>query len=164
MGIPLSLTDVALHVERGLLGFNNADGCQSREQNVVRWPGGGRPFGDREVASFLRPRAVGVSQRTAVGFPAIIAKLGVDQSPGCGFIKIDLAGSRGCRLFYLGACVLVIRLGSGSQCIKFLLKGNVVGFDLLGQFEGRVTIGRSRGERLLRLITNHLLQRSQFGL
>ena len=85
------------------LGFDDGDEPQAAEEGVVRRAGGGRPFGDGEIAPLGGARAAAVAERPGVGLPADASELLVDEQARLGLALVAVLGGAARALLALGA-------------------------------------------------------------
>lgn len=82
----------------GSLGLYGGQGSEPHKQHVISRAAAGRPFGDGQMAVLLGPGPLAVAKLLAVGLPAGLAQLFVDQLAGGGLIQLDRACSFAGRL------------------------------------------------------------------
>ena len=133
--VTLGLPELAGDIEVFLLGFDDRDGRQAVEQQIIGATLLGGPFGNGTVGTLLRPRTFAVGQCLGVGLPASFDQMLVDENAREVFAQHDLlAGAVGAlvqSLTPLGDLRIALRR-------QLLLQG----LDLLFIF------GALRGERL----------------
>jgi hypothetical protein len=139
-GVALGLLQRRRHVDGLLLGFDHADAGQAYEKRIIRRSALGRPFGDGPVAALLRPCALGVAQLPAIGLPAHLVELHVDEAAGVGLVQLQLRRGLTASLDEGDGFLLGLGRRGGLEPGQLLSKAGLRGLLLAGKLLPRAPI------------------------
>ena len=139
----------------GSLGLHGGQGSEPHKQHVISRATASGPFGDGPMAVLLGSGPLAVAELLAVGFPAGLAQLFVDQLAGGDLIQLDRARSLAGRLPQSGGHSYRLPVGDTLQLLELGQQGRLVGLDLFGQtlpllllILGQLQLGFSSAELL----------------
>lgn len=120
------------YIDALALRLDDADAGKAGEEGVVRPAAFRGPFGNGQVAALLRPSARLVGQELAVGPPAGIGKLDVDQTAGLALIQVQPARGLNTGLLELHLQLLRLGLGRLLQFHELARKCSLIGLHFDG--------------------------------
>jgi hypothetical protein len=138
--VALGLLDRSGDVLPGALGLHHRQRRQAAEQDVVRRTVGGGPLGDGQVASFPGTGAEAVAELVAVGVPAGVAQLQVDQLAGLGLVEGHRRGGFVRALVEFAALRRGLRLAVGTDGGQAAQVFGGLRLGLGGEGQGRVGV------------------------